>query len=152
MTPEPLTLTILPARIFLSLWTCRPVILDPADPTWDLGNGAAWAWDLLAQEAESCCDRSCFLQAVGGAVKPWEVPVSEGFLGSWGCTPNLLAQCFLSIYCALGAMGCGPGLKRGWGTAGMRNNVISSLCTVTSLLTKLCSPTAGGPLYNRPPS
>ncbi|XP_045701776.1 2'-5'-oligoadenylate synthase 3 [Phyllostomus hastatus] len=52
----------------------RPVILDPADPTWDVGDGAAWAWDLLAREAESCCDRWCFLQAAGGAVKPWEVP------------------------------------------------------------------------------
>ncbi|XP_053525755.1 2'-5'-oligoadenylate synthase 3 isoform X2 [Artibeus jamaicensis] len=52
----------------------RPVILDPADPTWDVGNGAAWAWDLLAQAAGSCCDRFPFLQAVGGAVKPWEVP------------------------------------------------------------------------------
>nr|XP_053784498.1 2'-5'-oligoadenylate synthase 3 isoform X2 [Desmodus rotundus] len=52
----------------------RPVILDPADPTWDVGNGATWAWDLLAREAESCYDRPCFLQAAGGAVQPWEVP------------------------------------------------------------------------------
>nr|KAF6403820.1 2'-5'-oligoadenylate synthetase 3 [Molossus molossus] len=52
----------------------RPVILDPADPTWDVGNGAAWHWDLLAREAESCYDSPCFLQAAGGAVQPWEVP------------------------------------------------------------------------------
>ncbi|XP_014396651.1 PREDICTED: 2'-5'-oligoadenylate synthase 3 [Myotis brandtii] len=52
----------------------RPVILDPADPTWDVGDGAAWRWDLLAQEAESCYDRPCFLQAAGGAVQPWEGP------------------------------------------------------------------------------
>ncbi|XP_016058578.1 PREDICTED: 2'-5'-oligoadenylate synthase 3-like [Miniopterus natalensis] len=52
----------------------RPVILDPADPTWDLGNGAVWRWDLLAQAAESSYDSPCFLQAAGGAVQPWEVP------------------------------------------------------------------------------
>ncbi|KAM5199732.1 2'-5'-oligoadenylate synthase 3 isoform 2-T2 [Hipposideros larvatus] len=52
----------------------RPVILDPADPTWDVGNGAAWHWDLLAQEAESGYDRPCFFQAAGGAMPPWEVP------------------------------------------------------------------------------
>ncbi|XP_029778551.1 2'-5'-oligoadenylate synthase 3 isoform X2 [Suricata suricatta] len=52
----------------------RPVILDPADPTWDVGNGAAWHWDLLAREAESCSEHPCFLQAAGGAVQPWEGP------------------------------------------------------------------------------
>ncbi|KAF0872084.1 OAS3 synthase, partial [Crocuta crocuta] len=52
----------------------RPVILDPADPTWDVGNGAVWHWDLLAQEAESCSGHPCFLQAAGGAVQPWEGP------------------------------------------------------------------------------
>lgn len=95
LTPERLTSAILLTRIFLSLWICRPVILDPADPTWDVGNGAAWRWDLLAQEAESCYDRPCFLQAAGGAVQPWEVPVSEGLLGPLAFTPNLCAQCFL---------------------------------------------------------
>lgn len=94
LTPEPLTLAILLTRIFLSLWIGRPVILDPADPTWDVGNGAAWHWDLLAQEAESCYDRPCFLQPAGGAVQPWELPVSEGLLAF---TPNLCAPCFLSI-------------------------------------------------------
>ncbi|XP_036295349.1 2'-5'-oligoadenylate synthase 3 [Pipistrellus kuhlii] len=52
----------------------RPVILDPADPTWDVGGGAAWRWDLLAQEAASCYDSPCFLQPAGGPVQPWEVP------------------------------------------------------------------------------
>ncbi|XP_015442335.1 2'-5'-oligoadenylate synthase 3 isoform X2 [Pteropus alecto] len=52
----------------------RPVILDPADPTWDVGNGAAWRWDLLAQEAESSYDEPCFLQAARDAVQPWELP------------------------------------------------------------------------------
>nr|XP_012324823.1 2'-5'-oligoadenylate synthase 3 [Aotus nancymaae] len=52
----------------------RPVILDPADPTWDVGNGATWHWDLLAQEAASCYDQPCFLQGIGGPVQPWEGP------------------------------------------------------------------------------
>ncbi|XP_007936464.1 2'-5'-oligoadenylate synthase 3 [Orycteropus afer afer] len=52
----------------------RPVILDPADPTWDVGNGATWQWDMLAQEAGSCYDRLCFLQAPGSPVQPWEGP------------------------------------------------------------------------------
>ncbi|XP_054450224.1 2'-5'-oligoadenylate synthase 3 [Pteronotus mesoamericanus] len=56
----------------------RPVILDPADPTWDVGNGAAWSWNLLAREAESCYGHPCFLQAAGGAVQPWEVPGLPG--------------------------------------------------------------------------
>ncbi|KAM6155760.1 2'-5'-oligoadenylate synthase 3 [Rhynchocyon petersi] len=50
----------------------RPVILDPADPTWDVGNGTAWQWDVLAQAAEACSDYSCFLQAAGSPVQPWE--------------------------------------------------------------------------------
>ncbi|XP_025745344.1 2'-5'-oligoadenylate synthase 3 isoform X1 [Callorhinus ursinus] len=52
----------------------RPVILDPADPTWDVGDGAVWCWDLLAREAQSCYEHPCFLQAAGRAVQPWEGP------------------------------------------------------------------------------
>nr|XP_021589943.2 2'-5'-oligoadenylate synthase 3 [Ictidomys tridecemlineatus] len=50
----------------------RPVILDPADPTWDLGSGTAWHWDVLAQEARTCCHHPCFLEASGSPVQPWE--------------------------------------------------------------------------------
>ncbi|EDL19752.1 2'-5' oligoadenylate synthetase 3 [Mus musculus] len=52
----------------------RPVILDPADPTWDVGNGTAWRWDVLAQEAESSFSQQCFKQASGVLVQPWEGP------------------------------------------------------------------------------
>lgn len=107
LTPEPLILTVSLTRIFLSFWICRPVILDPADPTWDVGNGAAWRWDLLAREAESSYDQPCFLQAAGGAVQPWELSVSEGLPGPLGALPNLCAQGFLSVCCALGWVGCG---------------------------------------------
>ncbi|KAL1768860.1 hypothetical protein HispidOSU_028751B [Sigmodon hispidus] len=50
----------------------RPVILDPADPTWDVGNGTAWRWDVLAKEAESCFNQQCFLKASGVPEQPWE--------------------------------------------------------------------------------
>ncbi|XP_006901074.1 PREDICTED: LOW QUALITY PROTEIN: 2'-5'-oligoadenylate synthase 3 [Elephantulus edwardii] len=52
----------------------RPVILDPADPTWDVGNGTAWRWDVLAREVEACGDYSCFLEAAGSPVQSWEGP------------------------------------------------------------------------------
>ncbi|XP_075838296.1 2'-5'-oligoadenylate synthase 3 isoform X2 [Microtus pennsylvanicus] len=52
----------------------RPVILDPADPTWDVGNGTAWRWDVLAKEAESCLNQRCFRQPSGAPEQPWEGP------------------------------------------------------------------------------
>ncbi|NWV36383.1 OASL2 protein, partial [Grantiella picta] len=45
----------------------RPVILDPADPTGILGQDKDW--DLMAQEAASCCRSLLFLQNV----QPWNV-------------------------------------------------------------------------------
>ncbi|XP_055461873.1 2'-5'-oligoadenylate synthase 3 isoform X2 [Psammomys obesus] len=61
----------------------RPVILDPADPTWDVGNGTAWRWDVLAKEAASCINQQCFLEASGVPVQPWEVSglLHAGILG-----------------------------------------------------------------------
>lgn len=60
------------------------MILDPADPTWDLGNGTAWCWDVLAKEAEYSFNQQCFKEASGALVQPWEGPVSEGTLGTTG--------------------------------------------------------------------
>uniref|UniRef100_A0A8C9Q6G5 2'-5' oligoadenylate synthase n=1 Tax=Spermophilus dauricus TaxID=99837 RepID=A0A8C9Q6G5_SPEDA len=65
----------------------RPVILDPADPTWDVGSGTAWHWDVLAQEARTCCHHPCFLEAAGSPVQPWEGLVS--FPGPLGLAPYL---------------------------------------------------------------
>ncbi|XP_053135853.1 2'-5'-oligoadenylate synthase 1-like [Hemicordylus capensis] len=45
----------------------RPVILDPADPTGNLGQG--YRWDLLAQEAKMASSRIC-----SNLVAPWSVP------------------------------------------------------------------------------
>ncbi|KAM9100255.1 2'-5'-oligoadenylate synthase 3 isoform 1-T1 [Sarcophilus harrisii] len=49
----------------------RPVILDPADPTWDVGRRNGQNWDLLAQEAKSCLSYPCFVQGDGSPVQPW---------------------------------------------------------------------------------
>lgn len=50
----------------------RPLILDPADPTWNVGLGS---WELLAQEAAALETRACFLGTDGTAVQPWDVLV-----------------------------------------------------------------------------
>ncbi|XP_063503187.1 2'-5'-oligoadenylate synthase 3 isoform X2 [Pongo pygmaeus] len=70
----------------------RPVILDPADPTWDLGNGAAWHWDLLAQEAASCYDHPCFLKGMGDPVQSWKGPG-----GSFGRGTDLRDGCDVEL-------------------------------------------------------
>lgn len=75
---------------------CRPVILDPADPTWDVGSGAAWRWDVLAREAASCYDNPCFTQATGDPVQPWDGLVSGGLPRTLGFA-QFMCSVFLSI-------------------------------------------------------
>uniref|UniRef100_A0A250XYX6 2'-5' oligoadenylate synthase n=1 Tax=Castor canadensis TaxID=51338 RepID=A0A250XYX6_CASCN len=53
----------------------RPVILDPADPTGDVGGGDRWCWNLLAKEAKEWFSSSCFINGSGYPVQPWRVPV-----------------------------------------------------------------------------
>ncbi|XP_048196666.1 LOW QUALITY PROTEIN: 2'-5'-oligoadenylate synthase 2-like [Perognathus longimembris pacificus] len=53
----------------------RPVILDPADPTADVGGGDRWCWHLLAREAQQWFSSPCFLRGSGYPVQPWKVPV-----------------------------------------------------------------------------
>lgn len=60
----------------------RPVILDPADPTGDVGGGDRWCWNLLAKEAKEWLSSLCFELPSGGSevgqrglVQPWKVPV-----------------------------------------------------------------------------
>ncbi|CAO2629449.1 2'-5'-oligoadenylate synthase 2, partial [Lemmus lemmus] len=58
----------------------RPVILDPADPTGDVGGGDRWHWHLLAKEANEWLSSLCFeLQSgdSGQRVQPWKVPVVQ---------------------------------------------------------------------------
>ncbi|XP_072456495.1 2'-5'-oligoadenylate synthase 2 isoform X2 [Notamacropus eugenii] len=51
----------------------RPVILDPADPTTDVGGGNRWCWHLLAHEAEIWSSSLCFKTGNFDAVEPWPV-------------------------------------------------------------------------------
>lgn len=54
---------------------CRPIILDPADPTGNLGHNARW--DLLAEEAAACMSALCCLSRDGTPIQPWPVEVRE---------------------------------------------------------------------------
>ncbi|XP_044529599.1 2'-5'-oligoadenylate synthase 1-like [Gracilinanus agilis] len=55
----------------------RPVILDPADPTGDVGGGSRWRWDRLAQQARMWLSAPCFEKMDGTRVEPWKVPVKQ---------------------------------------------------------------------------
>ncbi|XP_044539845.1 2'-5'-oligoadenylate synthase 1-like, partial [Gracilinanus agilis] len=67
----------------------RPVILDPADPTGDVGGGSRWRWDKLAQEAQMWSSAPCFQNSDGTRVEPWKVPVSGADPGiQQGLEPN----------------------------------------------------------------
>lgn len=60
-------------RDFLSrqLRQPRPIILDPADPTGNLGHNARW--DLLATEATACMSALCCTDRDGTPIQPWPV-------------------------------------------------------------------------------
>ncbi|XP_054382406.1 2'-5'-oligoadenylate synthase 1 isoform X6 [Pongo abelii] len=49
----------------------RPVILDPADPTGNLGGGDPIGWRQLAQEAEAWLNYPCFKNWDGSPVSSW---------------------------------------------------------------------------------
>ncbi|XP_062944261.1 2'-5'-oligoadenylate synthase 2 isoform X2 [Cynocephalus volans] len=53
----------------------RPVILDPAEPTGDVGGGDRWCWHLLAKEAKEWLSSLCFKDGTGDPIQPWKVPV-----------------------------------------------------------------------------
>ncbi|XP_012586256.1 PREDICTED: 2'-5'-oligoadenylate synthase 2 isoform X2 [Condylura cristata] len=55
----------------------RPVILDPAEPTGDVGGGSRWCWRLLAQEAKEWLSFLCFRDGAGKAMRPWVVPTVQ---------------------------------------------------------------------------
>ena len=54
---------------------CRPIILDPADPTGILGHNARW--DLLAEEAAACISSPCCMGRDGTPILPWPVKVRD---------------------------------------------------------------------------
>lgn len=55
----------------------RPVILDPADPTGDVGGGDRWCWHLLAKEATEWLFSLCFKDGAGRPVRLWHVPTVQ---------------------------------------------------------------------------
>lgn len=52
----------------------RPVILDPADPTGNVGGGSPEGWWRLAQEARAWLKFPCFKKKDGSPVGFWDVP------------------------------------------------------------------------------
>ncbi|XP_001378808.4 2'-5'-oligoadenylate synthase 1 [Monodelphis domestica] len=66
------------------LQKCRPVILDPADPTGDVGGGTRWQWGRLAQQARMWLSAPCFQNLDGTMVEPWKVPVKQTLDGRKG--------------------------------------------------------------------
>ncbi|XP_057600817.1 2'-5'-oligoadenylate synthase 2-like isoform X2 [Hippopotamus amphibius kiboko] len=55
----------------------RPVILDPADPTGDVGGGDRWCWHLLAKEATEWLSSVCFKDGLGYPTQVWNVPTVQ---------------------------------------------------------------------------
>lgn len=53
---------------------CRPVIIDPADPTANVAKASGEAWNLLAKNASDCLKQSCCMKD-GKPIKPWDVQV-----------------------------------------------------------------------------
>ncbi|XP_036612908.1 2'-5'-oligoadenylate synthase 1-like isoform X2 [Trichosurus vulpecula] len=70
----------------------RPVILDPADPTGDVGGGSRWHWDMLAQEAYRWSFAPCLQNWDGSRVQPWNVPVEQTLEGSKGFPPHSYSE------------------------------------------------------------
>lgn len=61
--------------LLTQLQKTRPVILDPAEPTGDVGGGDRWCWHLLAKEATEWLSFPCFKDGAGYPVQFWNVPV-----------------------------------------------------------------------------
>lgn len=61
----------------------RPLILDPADPSWNVAQGN---WELLAQEAAALRTQTCLLGPEGTPVSPWDVMVRRGPTSCLGTT------------------------------------------------------------------
>ncbi|XP_023576321.1 2'-5'-oligoadenylate synthase 2 [Octodon degus] len=64
--------------LLAQLQRTRPIILDPAEPTGDVGGGDRWCWHLLAKEAKEWFSSLCFRDGMGNSVQPWKVPTMQG--------------------------------------------------------------------------
>lgn len=52
---------------------CRPIILDPADPTHNVAEG--YRWDIVAERARQCLKQDCCYDSQGNPVSGWNVKV-----------------------------------------------------------------------------
>lgn len=76
----------------------RPVILDPADPTGDVGGGDRWCWHLLAKEATEWLFSLCFKDGAGQPVRLWHVPTVQT-PGSCGAALHPVVNKMFSYRC-----------------------------------------------------
>jgi hypothetical protein len=79
----------------LTLWHFRPTILDPADPTGNLGHNARW--DLLAKEAVACMAALCCTGRDGAPIPPWPVKVREERGTGWHAGERALHPHFCGL-------------------------------------------------------
>uniref|UniRef100_A0A7N5JFM6 2'-5'-oligoadenylate synthetase 1 domain-containing protein n=1 Tax=Ailuropoda melanoleuca TaxID=9646 RepID=A0A7N5JFM6_AILME len=76
----------------------RPLVLDPADPTWNVGQGS---WELLAQEAAALGTQACLRSREGVSVQPWNVMVRGGVPGvadAVGPPPPVAFPCWCNVF------------------------------------------------------
>ncbi|XP_054936376.1 2'-5'-oligoadenylate synthase 1 isoform X2 [Physeter macrocephalus] len=72
----------------------RPVILDPADPTGNVGGGDPYSWQRLAQEARAWLSYPCFKKWDRSPVGSWDVSIafSHSSLPTRACSPTISSK------------------------------------------------------------
>nr|XP_034345346.1 inactive 2'-5' oligoadenylate synthetase 1C-like [Arvicanthis niloticus] len=70
------------AYLYTQVKKDRPMILDPADPTWNVAGSNLEGWRLLAEEAKAWLKYSCFRLIDDTLVGSWDVPVRPLLSGS----------------------------------------------------------------------
>ena len=74
-SPAPLSVSWGTGELNSACLLCRPVILDPADPTGNVAGGNPEGWRRLAEEADVWLWYPCFIKKDGSRVSSWDVPV-----------------------------------------------------------------------------
>uniref|UniRef100_A0A7N5K2I0 2'-5' oligoadenylate synthase n=1 Tax=Ailuropoda melanoleuca TaxID=9646 RepID=A0A7N5K2I0_AILME len=105
---------------------CRPVILDPADPTGNLGRNARW--DLLAREAAACMSALCCLSHALFAFLNFTGLLSS-LLTCWNTANGILHPQSLDGSLLLSA-------RQSKGTRSVQEALLTSRPTTVSLLVK----------------
>ncbi|XP_021017579.1 inactive 2'-5' oligoadenylate synthetase 1C-like isoform X1 [Mus caroli] len=62
------------AYLYSQVKRVSPLILDPADPTWNVAGLNLQGWCILAEEAKAWLDYPCFKNRDGSRVSSWDVP------------------------------------------------------------------------------